>query len=524
MKKNDYTAREVLEIQSSFLYFVVLAVMMVVAVSFLFMSKMRFIEICAPFIMFLCTTLGAFIVYRRKKNRRKAELLPWIIGLLTIIIPVLAKYNYGVKFGWTFALESYNSSMLIIVAILSLYLLYNKKLFITISLFGIVNWTAFIYMAIKLGASYTFISVQGQEITHGVILFREIFLILMTILMAYVCYRNIPIIDEFDSTTEAQRKTIEEQHLRQKQINLVIKDKVESLTTIVYGGNKLMTEFNDKMQNQSATFQQLSSTLEQLLASAENISVSSQGLVSGNTETERTLDHLRTLKDETRDNLEATLVNITNTGNATSKTTDSIRIVENTISRLQEQSGIIADTVSIIVDIADQINLLSLNASIEAARAGDSGRGFAVVADEIGKLATKTGESIKEISRVLSQSTATTDETVKIINGTATMVRTMIEEITQTSRKITTLQTSLKDEEDLIDTVVSQMVNNISQSKDINIGTEEQKNAIKNSAEAMEHVSEILLEMADEIQQLAGYSSRIFQNATDLLEISRSGE
>ena len=524
MRTNDYTAREVLEIRSSFLYFIVLVVMMIVAVSFLLLSKMRIVEILLPFLLFLFTTIGAFTVYKRKKNRKSTRLLPWIIGFLTIIIPVLAKYNYGIKFNWTFALESYNSSMLLIVAILALFLLYNKKLFITIGVLGIVNWTIFIYVAIRLGASYTFISVQGQEITHGVILFREIFLILMTMLLAYVCYRNIPIIDEYDSTAEAQRKTIEDQHLRQKEINRVIKEKMESLTTIVDDENKLMTEFNDKMQNQSTTFQQLSSTLEELLASAENINISSKGLVSGNTVTEKTLDRLRTLKNETSDNLEATLVDITNTGNATSKTTDSIRIVEKTISRLQEQSAVIAETVSIIVDIADQINLLSLNASIEAARAGDSGRGFAVVADEIGKLASKTGESIKEISRVLSQSTTTTDETVKIINGTATLVRNMIDDITQTSLKVTKLQTSLKEEETIIDSVVSQMANNINQSKDINIGTEEQKNAIKNSADAMEHVSEILLEMADEIQQLATYSSRIFQNATDLLEVSRSGE
>jgi methyl-accepting chemotaxis protein len=89
--------------------------------------------------------------------------------------------------------------------------------------------------------------------------------------------------------------------------------------------------------------------------------------------------------------------------------------VESAINTIAEQSGKISDTVSIIIDIADKINLLSLNASIEAARAGDHGKGFAVVADEIGKLAFLTTESIKEIEKVLSINNSITKKGVDVI-------------------------------------------------------------------------------------------------------------
>jgi twitching motility protein PilJ len=123
------------------------------------------------------------------------------------------------------------------------------------------------------------------------------------------------------------------------------------------------------------------------------------------------------------------------------------------VKRLAESSQEISKIVALISQIASRTNLLALNASIEAARAGDAGRGFAIIADEVRQLADRIAKALKEIEQVVRQIQTETgsvmaameEGTQQVIQGThlAEQAKRSLEDIVQVSNRIDTLVRSI---------------------------------------------------------------------------------
>ena len=104
---------------------------------------------------------------------------------------------------------------------------------------------------------------------------------------------------------------------------------------------------------------------------------------------------------------------ITDVANSSKTTSDAVSSIAKSIGDTSDAIDKITDMVGLITDIANQTNLLSLNASIEAARAGDAGRGFAVVAEEISKLAKESNDSAIKIKDVVDEISKLSDTCVE---------------------------------------------------------------------------------------------------------------
>lgn len=142
------------------------------------------------------------------------------------------------------------------------------------------------------------------------------------------------------------------------------------------------------------------------------------------------------------------------TATAVEEITSSMQNVSGRTNEVIQQTEDIRNVIGIIRDIADQTNLLALNAAIEAARAGEHGRGFAVVADEVRKLAERTSKSLGEIE-------ANTNLLVQSINDMAESIKEQTAGITQINEAISNLE-SVTQENVSIANTSSQISNEVS--------------------------------------------------------------
>ena len=226
------------------------------------------------------------------------------------------------------------------------------------------------------------------------------------------------------------------------------------------------------------------------------------GVVSENT------GKIADIADVTKSTVSDGLATIDTLQDKVKATTQVTAEVISNIEDLEKASQSIANIVGAINDIADETSLLSLNASIEAARAGDAGRGFAVVADEIRKLAEQSVDSVNEIRKIVDDINAKTNDTVNIAKKAEDVVEIQGE--------------SLQNAEHVFDKIQEQFTELISNLDEITNGIDTIADAKAQTIDAIQSISAVSQETAAASEEVTETANRQLQQVEALNEAAQN--
>ncbi len=189
--------------------------------------------------------------------------------------------------------------------------------------------------------------------------------------------------------------------------------------------------FSRNAQEQAAATEEISATLEEFLANMDNISGLTSELGENFILMNKKMTGLSDFVSTMMENIDRTFTLTERISKNGSDQKNRVDDMTRRMERISDTSREMNSILGMITDISDQINLLSLNAAIEAARAGDSGRGFAVVAGEISKLADQTAASVKDIGELIGASEKETVEGMSDVNAAIDSMSEMLKGISE---------------------------------------------------------------------------------------------
>jgi methyl-accepting chemotaxis protein len=205
---------------------------------------------------------------------------------------------------------------------------------------------------------------------------------------------------------------------------------------------ELSDALNKMIQDLNQTVMQIQDSGTQLTTATEQISSTSQQIADGSQQQAASFEEMSSSIQEIASN--AGKVNDISKQTSTDaegigKAMDDVIV---SMQQIEASSKQVAETVTLITEIADQTNLLALNAAIEAARAGEHGKGFAVVADEVRKLAERSATAAKEISTLILGSVAQVENGAKLSTEAGSLLKTIIDKIEESAIIISSISTA----------------------------------------------------------------------------------
>jgi len=267
-------------------------------------------------------------------------------------------------------------------------------------------------------------------------------------------------------------------------------------------------------QEQAALLEEASASLEELTASTQSIFEATQKQLAGATANSKSMEELKHLFTKTADVQEQITKEADETMQHARSGGAAIELSMQSMKEISDTSQRILGIIDVINDIADQTDLLALNASIEAARAGEHGKGFSVVAQEISELAERSSASAKEIARLLRSANQKVELGSDKVNATREIFQRIVGSMDKLSKDIFLVREFDKKQSEAVIQTASRAGNVADLAREIAEATKLQSQSTEEITEDMARANEITVSNVDQAESL----DMLLQNLVGVLD------
>ena len=298
----------------------------------------------------------------------------------------------------------------------------------------------------------------------------------------------------------------------------ILRSMIDDLSQVTVSVRDSYTDIVKSTQEVSASLQYIAEGASRQTTLADNTVIESQELGNKINSLLDTANVLIEKSKEMKKENSLGLKQIQNLKSNFTKNQEATKLVNHAITDLSEKSKDVASIIEKIKSIADQTHLLSLNASIEAARAGDTGKGFAVVASEVGKLADQSSRSTKEISTIVNQINKFIHTAKEQMLEAESLLQSSEKDMNQTVSTFHEIEKTVSEVADNNELLLSEIesmdklkINTIENSKQI-------LNVIQDSASSTEEISATTNEQSNSVQQILSKINELEQKVKKITE------
>jgi methyl-accepting chemotaxis protein len=322
---------------------------------------------------------------------------------------------------------------------------------------------------------------------------------------------------------EFERTSIEvkKKHQRLSEILVNVKESSAELTQFSHTLQTTVDELQHSMNEQEENLANTTAVIEEVHSSIESIA-DSTGKQDNSIQQNRGMlvDYISSLNRIT--NAAKSAVHLSyKSQKQTKESRDRLSAVIDGMQKIKQSSGSVNEITEIINDIAEKTNLLSLNAAIEAARAGGYGRGFAVVADEIGKLAENSIKQAKSIREIILNTVKDIEEETDLVANSTRSIEEIEAAVNDVNSGVDTILDLCISQEKLTSEIEKNMSSILAGSSEISSSTQEETQAISDVSQSIVNLNGIMEQVKACADQMAGILNKLYKRIYILNESIR---